>query len=129
MPLQHFGNMGKFVDAYLIDKIVDKNGNSIFQHKAEPVDVFSPQTSYLTLDMMRDVINRGTATAVNGRLKFNSDWAGKTGTGHDYFDSWFVATNPNVSFGVWLGYDHNKPLEKSYKGLSYGQRTQYIWLT
>lgn len=122
-----FGNMGKFVDAYLIDKIVDKNGNVIFQHKDEPVDVFSPQASYLILDMMRDVISRGTATAVNGRLKFNSDWAGKTGTGHDYYDSWFVATNPNVSFGVWLGYDHNKSLDRYYKNLSYGQRTQYIW--
>ncbi|MEH7442497.1 transglycosylase domain-containing protein [Bacillus sp. JJ1122] len=122
-----FANGGKFIDAYLIDKIVDKQGNIIFQHKAEPVDVFSPQTAYLTIDMMRDVIRRGTATAVNGRLKFDSDWAGKTGTGHEYYDSWFVATNPNVSMGVWLGYDHNKPLEKTYKGLSYGVRTQYIW--
>lgn len=122
-----FANGGKFIDAYLIDKIVDKQGNIIFQHKAEPVDVFSPQAAYLTIDMMRDVIRRGTATAVNGRLKFDSDWAGKTGTGHEYYDSWFVATNPNVSMGVWLGYDHNKPLEKTYKGLSYGVRTQYIW--
>lgn len=122
-----FANDGKFIDAYLIEKIVDKNGNIIFQHKAEPVDVFSPQTAYLTIDMMRDVINRGTATAVNGRLKFDSDWAGKTGTGHEYIDSWFVATNPNVSFGVWIGYDTPKPLEREYKGLSYGKRTQYIW--
>ncbi|MBT2683994.1 transglycosylase domain-containing protein [Bacillus sp. ISL-37] len=122
-----FANGGKFIDAYMIEKIVDKDGNVVFQHKSEPVDVFSPQTSYLTIDMMRDVINRGTATAVKSRLKFGSDWAGKTGTGHDFYDSWFVATNPNVSFGVWLGYDHNKPLEKRYKGLSYGQRTQYIW--
>ena len=122
-----FANDGKFIDAYLIEKIVDKKGNVIFQHKSEPVDVFSPQTAYLTIDMMRDVINRGTATAVNGRLKFDSDWAGKTGTGHEYYDSWFVATNPNVSFGVWLGYDHNKKLERTYKNLSYGVRTQYIW--
>ncbi|RSD27747.1 transglycosylase domain-containing protein [Mesobacillus subterraneus] len=122
-----FANGGKFIDAYMIEKIVDKHGEVVYQHKSEPVDVFSPQTSYLTIDMMRDVINRGTATAVKSRLKFASDWAGKTGTGHDYFDAWFVATNPNVSFGVWLGYDHNKPLERTYKGLSYGVRTQYIW--
>jgi penicillin-binding protein 1B len=122
-----FANGGKFIDAYMIEKIVDKNGEVVFQHKSEPVDVFSPQTAYLTIDMMRDVINRGTATAVKNRLKFGSDWAGKTGTGHDFYDAWFVASNPNVSFGVWLGYDHNKPLEKTYKNLSYGVRTQYIW--
>ncbi|WP_053364368.1 transglycosylase domain-containing protein [Bacillus sp. FJAT-27251] len=122
-----FANGGKFVDAYMIDKITDKDGNVIFEHKSEPVDVFSPQTAYLTYDMMRDVISRGTAASLNNRLKFSSDWAGKTGTGHNYYDSWFVATNPNVSFGVWNGYDVNLPLERSYKGVSYGMRNIYLW--
>lgn len=122
-----FANNGKFIDAYLIDKIVDKDGKVIFEHKVEPVDVFSPQTSYLTIDMMRDVINRGTATPLHNRLKFSSDWAGKTGTGHNYYDSWFVATNPNVSFGVWNGYDTLKPLDRNYKGVSYGARNIYLW--
>jgi len=122
-----FANGGKFVDAYLIDKIVDKDGNTIFEHKAEEVDVFSPQTAYLTIDMMRDVINQGTATSMHNRLKFSSDWAGKTGTGHNYYDSWFVATNPNVTFGVWNGYDTQKPLDLTYKGVSYGARNIYLW--
>jgi penicillin-binding protein 1B len=122
-----FANSGKFVDAYLIDKILDKEGNVVFEHKVEPVDVFSPQTAYLTIDMMRDVINRGTATSLHNRLKFSSDWAGKTGTGHNYYDSWFVATNPNVSFGVWNGYDTLKSLDQTYKGVSYGARNIYLW--
>ncbi|SEM38716.1 penicillin-binding protein [Mesobacillus persicus] len=122
-----FANGGKFVDAYMIDKIVDKEGNIVFEHKVEPVDVFSPQTAYLTVDMMRDVINRGTATSLHNRLKFSSDWAGKTGTGHNYYDSWFVATNPNVTFGVWNGYDTQKPLDRNYKGVSYGARNIYLW--
>jgi penicillin-binding protein 1B len=122
-----FANGGKFIDAYMIDKITDKDGKVIFEHKSEPVDVFSPQTAYLTIDMMRDVITRGTATSLNNRLKFSSDWAGKTGTGHNYYDSWFVATNPNVSFGVWNGYDVNLSLERSYKGVSYGMRNIYLW--
>lgn len=122
-----FANGGKFVDAYMIDKIVDKDGNIIYEHKVEPVDVFSPQTAYLTIDMMRDVINRGTATSLHNRLKFSSDWAGKTGTGNNYYDSWFVATNPNVTFGVWNGYDTQKSLDRNYKGVSYGARNIYLW--
>lgn len=122
-----FGNGGTFVDAYMIDKIVDKNGQVVYQHKGEPVDVFSPQTAYLTIDMMRDVINQGTATSLNGRLKFRSDWAGKTGTTQDLKDSWFVATNPNVTFGAWIGYDKPAMLQTSYKGFSYGVRNIYIW--
>ncbi|MBY0098975.1 penicillin-binding protein [Mesobacillus maritimus] len=122
-----FANGGQFVDAYMIDKITDKDGNVVYQHEVKPVDVFSPQTAYLTIDMMRDVINRGTATSLHNRLKFSSDWAGKTGTGHNYYDSWFVATNPNVSFGVWNGYDTQKSLDLNYKGVSYGARNIYLW--
>ena len=107
-----FANNGQFIDAYMIDKITDKEGNIVYQHEVKPVDVFSPQTAYLTYDMLRDVINGGTATSLNTRLKFSSDWAGKTGTSQDYKDTWFVATNPNVSFGVWNGYDKPKSLKQ-----------------
>ena len=120
-----FANQGKFIDAYLIDKILDKDGKIVYQHQVKPVDVFTPQTSYLTLDMMRDVINIGTAAGVKRKLNFSADWAGKTGTGNQYFDSWFVASNPNVTFGIWTGYDHNKSLKIS--GLSYSQRTNFLW--
>ena len=40
----------------MIDKIEDMEGNIIFQHEAEPVDVFSPQTAYIITDMLRDVL-------------------------------------------------------------------------
>ncbi|MGX1982351.1 penicillin-binding protein [Thermolongibacillus altinsuensis] len=122
-----FANGGTFIDAYLIEKIVDKNGNIVYEHKSQPVDVFSPQTAYLTIDMMRDVIRNGTASYLKGKLKFSADWAGKTGTGQDTKDAWFVATNPNVTFGIWMGYDTPKPLENRYKGLTYGQRNLLLW--
>lgn len=122
-----FGNYGTFVDAYLIEKIVAKDGQIVYEHKSEPVNVFSPQTAYLTIDMMRDVIRQGTAAALPSFLKFQADWAGKTGTGQDNKDAWFVATNPNVTFGVWMGYDTPRPLELKYKGLSYSKRNLLLW--
>ncbi len=120
-----FANGGQFIDAYMIEKIVDKDGNVLYQHEVKPVEVFSPQTAYLTIDMMRDVISMGTATSVKSRLKFSSDWAGKTGTGTDFHDAWFVAVNPNVSFGIWNGYDTPKSLKSS--GLNYSLRNNYLW--
>ena len=122
-----FANNGQFIDAYIIDKITDKEGNIVYQHEVKPVDVFSPQTAYLTYDMMRDVITSGTATSLKSRLKFRSDWAGKTGTSQNYKDVWFVATNPNVSFGTWMGYDNPKPVQTSYKGMSYSTRNITLW--
>lgn len=122
-----FANNGKFVDAYMIDRIETKDGKVIYQHKPKPVDVFSPQASYLTIDMMRDVISSGTASSLRSRLAFSADWAGKTGTTQEFEDAWFVATNPNVTFGTWIGYDTPKPLEQTYKGISYSKRNINLW--
>lgn len=122
-----FANGGNFVDAYMIEKILDKSGKVVYEHEVKPVEVFSPQTAFLTIDMMRDVIKYGTANSMKNYLKFNSDWAGKTGTSQNLQDSWFVAVNPNISFGVWNGYDTPKPLELRYKGLHHGPRGVYLW--
>lgn len=122
-----FANSGKFVDAYMIDKIVTRDGEVVYQHKSEKVDVFSPQTSYIILDMMRDVLAKGTAASVKNRLAFSSDWAGKTGTSQDHRDAWFIATNPNVTFGTWIGYDTPKSLQGYYHGLEYNKRNLYYW--
>ncbi|WP_249872023.1 transglycosylase domain-containing protein [Oceanobacillus saliphilus] len=122
-----FGNNGKFADGYMIEKITTKDGEVVYEHVPEPVEVFSPQTNYLTVDMMRDVISNGTAGYVNSQLKHSGvDWAGKTGTSNDYHDAWFVATNPNVTFGTWIGYDTPYPINHPYS-ISYSQRNLKLW--
>ncbi|MFP7493289.1 transglycosylase domain-containing protein [Terribacillus saccharophilus] len=121
-----FGNNGEFTDAYMIDSITTKDGKEIFKHKSKSNKVFSPQTNYLMLDMMRGVLDSGTATYANSQLSNkNVDWAGKTGTSQDYHDAWFVATNPNVTVGVWMGYDKQDSIQTS--GMGYSQRNQLLW--
>lgn len=99
-----FGNNGQFIDAYMIEKIEDVDGNVIYQHEVEAVPVFSSATSYIITDMLRDVLSEGTAKLANSRLKFQSDFGAKTGTTQNHNDSWLVGYNPNISLGVWLGY-------------------------
>jgi penicillin-binding protein len=118
-----FGNGGKFVDAYMIDRIVTTDGKVIYKHKVKPVKVFSRQTNYLMLDMMRSVLSNGTGTTARRDLNFQADWAGKTGTSQNIKDSWFIATNPNVTLGVWIGFANGDPLIAS----SHSQRNQQIW--
>ncbi|WP_035177194.1 transglycosylase domain-containing protein [Alkalihalobacterium bogoriense] len=123
-----FANGGQYVKSYMIERIETKDGEVIFEHESEAVEVFSPQTAYLMIDMMRDVLRGGTASYLPGRLKFNADWAGKTGTSNWHHDIWFVGTNPNVTLSVWIGYDTPKPVEtRQVAGLSYSQRTQQMW--
>ncbi|MEC3885021.1 transglycosylase domain-containing protein [Halobacillus sp. HZG1] len=118
-----FGNKGKFVDAYMIEKIETKDGDTIYEHQAEETEVYSPQAAYLTIDVMRDVLEYGTGSRVRGLLYNRGvDWAGKTGTSQSTRDSWFVATNPNVTVGMWTGF-----AEGNMQNLNYNSRTQGLW--
>ncbi|WP_163526662.1 transglycosylase domain-containing protein [Halobacillus ihumii] len=120
-----FGNMGTFVDAYMIDKIVTKDGEVFYQHETESTEVFSPQAAYLTIDMMRDVLQYGTAAGLKGQLTNPGvDWAGKTGTSQNKRDTWFVATNPNVTVSMWMGYDRKENLEDVS---NYSGRNTALW--
>ncbi|HLR73876.1 MAG TPA: transglycosylase domain-containing protein [Virgibacillus sp.] len=122
------GNGGEFNEPYMIEKITTRDGEVIYEHESESVEIYSPQTTYLTIDMMRDVISGGTARYLSSRINNQVDWAGKTGTSDDYKDAWFVATNPNITFGTWIGYDSNMGLDYCPGcSLSYSQRNQQLW--
>ena len=125
-----FANGGQFIDAYMIDKIVDLDGNVIYEHKVEPVQVFSPETSYIVTDMLRDVLEYGTGTRANSMLKFSGDFAAKTGTTNEYKDVWLVGYNPNVTLGLWMGYDKQRSLY-TFNNTYYqpSTRVNMLWAT
>src|SRR5699024_9057616 len=80
--------------------------------------------------MMRDVIAQGTATSLPNYVNNTSvDWAGKTGTSQEHRDAWFIGTNPNVTFGAWLGFDTPSNLSKACPGcsLNHSQRIIKFW--
>src|SRR5699024_11291243 len=105
------------------------DGEVVYEHEEDPVDVCSPQTAYLTIEMMRDVMKEGTAATLPGRLTHGGvDWAGKTGTSDDYKDAWLVGTNPNVTLGTWIGYNTPSSIDNCPNcGLTYSQRNQALW--
>jgi penicillin-binding protein 1B len=81
-----------------------------------------PQTTYLVLDMMRSVLNFGTAAAARS-MGFTLDAAGKTGTTNDQRDAWFVGFTPELLTVVWVGLDDNQPL-----GLTGAKAALPIWV-
>lgn len=115
-------NQGEFVDAYFIEKITDSNGNVIYQHEVEPKRVFSEQTAYLMTDMLRTAVVNGTGYRVYQRFKYKDrvPIAGKTGTTSDSYDLWFVGYTPDVTLGIWIGYDQPARLENP-------NRAKFIW--
>lgn len=119
-----FANNGKFVDAYMISKIVDKDGKVVYKHKTKSKKVFSEETSYIVSDMLRDVLKSGTGKVANGTLKFRADFAAKSGTTQNYNDVWFMGYNKDISLGLWLGYDAPSTLD--YGSGYYGKPSERI---
>jgi len=115
-------NKGMFTDAYFIEKITDSNDNLVYEHQVEPERVFSEQTAYLMTDMLRTVITNGTATRVKSRFEHEDKVpiVGKTGTTSDNYDLWFVGYSPDVTLGIWIGYDQPSTLKES-------NRAKYVW--
>ncbi|MPM60903.1 Penicillin-binding protein 1A [bioreactor metagenome] len=101
-------NNGSYNKPVAITKIVDRNGKVLFESKVSPEQVVNPKSVYLLVDMMREVMTRGTGTgAAIGRPA-----AGKTGTTSDYKDAWFVGFTPDLSTCVWIGDDNGEPLNR-----------------
>ncbi|AOM82152.1 transglycosylase domain-containing protein [Salisediminibacterium beveridgei] len=124
-----YANDGVRNEQYVIESIKSLDGEVLYEHEPEEVEVVSPQTSYLMYDVMRDVIygSGGTAGNLPNYLNVDADWAGKTGTSQGVRDALFIALNPNVTMGTWIGYDNNANIEDHSSGISYSIRNQILW--
>ena len=89
---------------------------------AAPPRVARPESTFLVVNMMRSVINNGTAAAARS-MGFTADAAGKTGTTNDLRDAWFAGFTPDLLCVVWVGFDDNQPT-----GLSGSKAALPIWV-
>lgn len=100
-----FANGGKYIEGYFIERIEDAFGNVIFQQDTPAKDVFSEDTNYLMVDMLRDTLSEGTGRTANENLAFTADWIMKTGISEHSKDIWVLGSTPKVTIGSWIGYD------------------------
>jgi penicillin-binding protein 1B len=103
-----FVNGGRVRPLRAIQRIATPEGE--LRPKASPPRAVAREdTTYLVTDMMRSVLNEGTAAGARG-AGFVLDAAGKTGTTNDLRDAWFVGFTPELLTVVWVGFDNNQPL-------------------
>jgi penicillin-binding protein 1A len=109
-----FPNSGTRVEPVRIRKVVDRDGNVLDQAAPKSVKVLSDYVAAQMVEMMRGVVQFGTAQAASS---VGHELAGKTGTVNDFTDAWFLGYTPKVVCGVWIGYsDRKKPLGKGESG-------------
>jgi penicillin-binding protein 1A len=112
-----FANLGARVEPRFITRIEDQSGAVVWQNRVPtPEIVLDPHVAYIVRDMMRDVVDRGTATAVRRFLPASIPVAGKTGTTDNNSDVWFVGMTPDLVAGVWLGFDRPKMITSGAGG-------------
>lgn len=107
--LTTFGNGGIHTDNYYIERVEDNNGRVLEEHIGQETESFSPQDSYLLINMMKGVVQRGSGRAAN---RLGRPLAGKTGTTQSHRDMWFVGMTPHTAAAAWMGYDDDTSQEK-----------------
>ncbi|MBI3142103.1 MAG: transglycosylase domain-containing protein [Bacteroidetes bacterium] len=99
-------NEGMNVPMRLIDKIEDKNGETLYQAVwEEGIRAMDQDHARIMVELLRAVVDRGTAVKLRKEYRLNNDLAGKTGTSQGYSDGWFVGFTPTMTAGVWVGAD------------------------
>jgi len=101
-----FANLGTPVEPRFIYRVEDRNRKVVLSREVRALaPALDPRVTYVVRDMMRDVVERGTAASIRRYLPASIPVAGKTGTTNDNSDVWFIGLTPDVVAGVWLGFD------------------------
>lgn len=120
-----FGNQGNRVEPRFITHITDRAGALAWQSRAAVApQVLDPKVAFIVRDMLRDAVERGTATAVRRYVPASIPVAGKTGTTNDNADVWFIGMTGDLVAGVWLGFDAPRTITPGAGG---GSLAAPIW--
>ena len=133
-----FANGGFLIKPYFIDRIESRSGEILFQATPEQAcrlctdteeinklapRVITPQVNYLMNSLLRDVVQRGTAT--RAKILKRDDIAGKTGTTNDQRDAWFNGFTSFIVANAWVGFDNSATLGAKETG---GKTALPMWI-
>jgi penicillin-binding protein 1A len=110
-----FSNLGDRAVPNPIERVEDRDGNIVWEPRPRLEPVMSREHAWLMVDVLRDVVRRGTAAGSVGS-KINFPAGGKTGTTNDYNDVWFVGFTPDLVTGVWMGFDRPTRIMNNAQG-------------
>ena len=108
-----FPNQGVRMRPYPILKVSDREGNVLEENRPEPKEAIRADTAFVMTNLLRGVVQRGTAAKA---AALNWPVGGKTGTTDDYTDAWFIGFDPDITVGVWIGLDQKKPIGHNQTG-------------
>ncbi len=104
-----FAAGGQRPTPFFIREIQDGQGRVLERTDPKVVQAIAPETAYLTIRLMQEVLRTGTGASAKG---LSPNLAGKTGTTNENSDAWFIGGSPDLIAGVWVGFDNPASLGK-----------------
>lgn len=111
-----FANRGLRQEPFAVERVEDRYGNVLLEHKPVFHEVLTEPQSFIMVEMLRSVLDHGTAYPARSKFGFTAPAAGKTGTTDDYTDAWFVGFIPRLACAVWVGFDEKKGIGNKMTG-------------
>lgn len=113
-----FSTLGTRVRPFPILRVESAEGEVLWEPRAERAQVMDTLAARVTVSMLQDVVDRGTATVVRSAAGVPHDIqvGGKTGTTNDYTNVWFSGFTPNLVATVWFGMDQPVTLYRGATG-------------
>jgi len=106
-------NQGIALSPYMIERVVDRTGNTLEQHVPQARKATEPQVAYLLTHILEGVVDRGTGSTAR---RLDVDLAGKTGTTDDFTDAWFAGYTPRYTIVTWVGHDQKRRIGTNMTG-------------
>ncbi len=98
-----FVNRGIRVEPLLVTRIEDSYGNVVANFVPKLQEIFSENTSYKMLDMLKAVVDGGTGSRLRRVYNLKGEMGAKTGTTNDNSDAWFMSFTPEIVASAWVG--------------------------
>lgn len=111
-------NLGAYVEPVMVTRIENRNGEVLAEFApAAPKQELPADAARTLVDVMRDVVTRGTGSSIRSRFGVRGDVAGKTGTTQGNADGWFILIQPQLVAGAWVGFNDSRvTLRSDYWG-------------
>ena len=97
-----FPDDGIRIDPHMIRRVTTYDGALLEEAHPEVHEVIVPDVARTMTAMLEDVVQFGTGRPARA---LNRPAGGKTGTTNDFTDAWFIGFTPQLTAGVWVGYD------------------------
>ncbi len=107
-------NGGKEITPSFVKRVVDADGNILYDAKLGSKQILDEDTTFVLTDMMTGMFDTSLSgyTSVTGQSIASSltrPYAGKSGS--TKADSWMIGFSPQLVTGVWIGYDQGKNID------------------